>query len=458
VSARLTRRALLRGAGGAALALPLLESLGCSGPTRAPAAERRDALTFPRRIVFVYMPNGNLDVPATMSFGGTQLEALQPFAAKMVLIRGLDLLANDVGPGEPHQQGMAVLTGRQLNTGTQVGGDGSLAGWASGISLDQHLGNTIGGGTRFKALNLGVQSTQYGGTEVRTVLSYAGNDQPVANETSPWALYNRVFASLGADPLGLQRQLERRHAAMAFARDRFARVLPRLSRADQLKLEQHLDAVRDVETRLDVPGASIGGSCARPTLPSPVPLTDPESYPALSRLMIDQTAMALACDLTRVVTLQFSASTNNRPYPWLSYDAGSGPQPITDDEHLLGHQPDTDTVAWGKIDVIRRWYMGELAYLLGKLDAVPEGAGTLLDNTVVVWLSEIARGNSHSHKNVPFMLAGSCGGAIATNRVLEVAGETPHNNLLVSLMNAMGVAGSTFGDPAFCTGPLTGLL
>ncbi|MBL8923799.1 MAG: DUF1552 domain-containing protein [Myxococcaceae bacterium] len=458
---KLSRRVLLKGAGGAALSLPLLESLGCA-PATEPAeqlakAESRQALTFPKRVIFFYTPNGNLFLPPTMDFTGSHLAPLAPYASKLVVLKGLDLLANDVGPGEPHQQGMALLTGRRLNSGNQVGGDGSLAGWAQSASLDQVLGNAIGASTRFKTLNLGVQSTQYGGTEVRTVLSYLGNDQPVANETSPWSLYNRVFSQLGADPFGVARLRQRRHSAIDFVKDRFTRLSPKLSRLDRQKLDQHLASVRDLESRLDNPAGAIGGSCAKPTLPAQFNLNDPANFGTIGRLQMDLTAMALACDLTRVVTLQWSASTNNRPYPFLQYDDGSGPKPILGDEHVLGHQPDTDVHAWGKLAVIRRWYMEQLAYLLGKLAAVPEGNGSLLDNTVVVWCSEIARGNTHSHRDAPFLLCGSAGGSWQTNRYLSYPGDVPHNNLWVSLLNAFGVAGTTFGDPMYCTGPLAGL-
>src|SRR5689334_15568781 len=99
--------------------------------------------------------------------------------------------------------------------------------------------------------------------------------------------------------------------------------------------------------------------------------------------------MALACGLTMVATLQGSASTNNKPYPFLMYDEGAGPQPIVGDEHVMGHQPDTDLVSWGKLGVIRRWYVDQFAYLLGQLDGIQEGAGTMLDNTVIVLGSEI---------------------------------------------------------------------
>jgi hypothetical protein len=460
MSVKLTRRLMLRAAGGSALALPLFESLGCiDSPLRPEQVAKKDAaLAFPKRIIFFYTPNGNLVLPNAMDFAGSVLEPLTPYKQKMVLLDGLDLLANNIGPGEPHQQGMAMLTGRKLNTGTQVGGDGSLSGYAASISVDNAIGNAIGGGTRFKALNVGVQSTQYGGTEVRTVLSYLGDNQPVANETSPYSLYNRVFSQLGVDLAALTRDRRRRHAAIDLVKDRFTRLQPKLSTADRQKLENHLTAVRDVELRLDNPAGTLGSACSQPVLGAQLNLTDPANYEAIGKLQMDLVSMALSCDLTRVVTLQWSASTNNRPYPFLKYDDGTGLKPIVDDEHILGHQPDTDVHAWGKLAVIRRWYMEQLAYLLAKLDSVPEGSGTVLDNTVVVWCSEITRGNTHSHMDAPFLLAGSAGGAWQTNRHLKFTGDVPHNNLWVSLMNAMGVPATTFGDPAHCTGPLSGLL
>ncbi len=444
---KLTRRALLRGAGGAALALPLLSSLDARAQTAA----------FPKRILFVYTPNGNVFLPQSMNFQGSILEPLQPWASKLVVINGLDLSAHESGPGEPHQRGMAMLTGRRLNSGTMVGGDGSTAGWGSGISIDQHIANTLGVGTRFKTLNVGVQSTRYVGTDVRTVLSYTGSNQPVANETSPYNLYTRVFSQLGADPFGLDRQRQRRHATLDYVKDRFAAVNGKLSGEDRVKLERHLDGVRDIESRLDAPMAAVGAACSRPATGNPVNVDEPASFPQLGRLFMDQLVMAFACDLTRVATLQWSAATNNRPYPWLQYDDGTGLKAIADDEHILGHNPDSNVHAWGKLRVIRRWYMEQLAYLLGKLAAVPEGGGTLLDNTVVVMTSELSKGSTHSLRDVPFILAGGAGGRLAGNRYLTY-GNTPHNNLWVSLMNAMGVPGTTFGDPAFCTGPLPGLV
>jgi len=458
----LLRRNFLRNVGGGGLALPILSSLGCSEQSTREAENLGKASLaengFPKRLVVVYTPNGNFQFPASLDLAGTQHAAMTPFKNKLIFMKGLDMAVCANPPGEPHQTGMAFLTGRRLNPGGQVGGDGSLAGWGSGISLDQEIAEVIGGSTPRKSLHLGVQSTNYGGTEVRTVMSYKGSDQPNANETSPWTLYDEVFASLGSDPLGVAKLKGRRKSVLALAGKQYETLAPKLGADDKKKLEQHLDAVREVEKRLDNPSAVLGGSCQLPVLGGgPVDLGDPNNFPLIGTLHMDMLAMALACDITRVVTLQWSASTNNRPYPWLMYDDGTGAKPITDDEHILGHQPDTDTHAWGKLNVIRHWYGEQFAYLLNKLDSVPEGEGTMLDNTVVLFTSEISRGNTHSHYDMPVILAGSGGGYFKTGQYLNFDGDRPHNDLLIALANAMGHGITTFGEPEYVKGALPGL-
>lgn len=461
----LTRRVFLRGVGGVSIALPLLSSLGCQKSDPTPRGLERlgttaDKAIFPKRLVVVYIPNGNFghEMPTSMSFEGTILEPLTPFVSKLNILSGLDLSVHNLPPGEPHQQGMALLTGRPLNPGNQVGGDGSLAGWASGISVDQEIANVTTGMTAHKSLHFGVQSTAYGGTEVRTVLSYAGSDQPIANETSPFTMFDLVFSELGADPLGLAKQKARRKSILDAVGKQYESLTPKLSKDDRLKLEQHLASIRTVELGLDNPGGTIGGACQIPVVGESFNLDDPAAFPAIGKLHMDLAAMALACDLTRVITLQWSASTNNRPYPWLQYDDGTGLGPIVGDEHVMGHQPDSDVHSWNKLRIIRRWYMEQFAYLLGKLDEVAEGEGTMLDNTVVMLCSEITKGNSHSHMDAPFILAGSAGGALQTGQYRSYPGDVPHNNLLVTLLNAMDVPATTFGHPDYCTGPLEDLL
>lgn len=459
----LNRRNFLKGMGGVSLALPMFSSLGCES-RKSQAMEKlgRAALAetgFPKRFVVIYTPNGNIarELPPAMDFTGTIFEPLTPFKDKLMLLRGLDLSVHNIPPGEPHQQGMAFLTGRPLNQGNMVGGDGTLAGWASGISMDQHIAAAIGQDTKHKSLHFGVQSTAYGGTEVRTVLSYAGADQPIANETSPYSMFNLVFSGLGQDPVGVEKLRGRRKSVLDAVGKRYESLNPKLSAEDRLKMEQHLASIREVEKRLDSPAGTVGGYCQVPSTGSPIDLNDPNNYPIIGKLQMDLAAMALACDLTRVITFQWSASTNNKPYPFLSYDDGTGLKPILDDEHVMGHQPDTDVHSWNKLRIIRRWYMEQFAYLLGKLNEVQEGTGTMLDNTVVLLASEIAQGNTHSHMDMPFFVAGSGGGYFKTGQDISFNGEVPHNNLLVSIANAMGLPDTTFGLEGYCTGPLAEL-
>lgn len=460
----MSRRNFLRGVGGVSLALPLFSSLGCrSSSSRAVEKLGTAALAstgFPKRFIVIYTPNGNYDreLPKSMDFTGTVFEPLTPYKNKMLILTGLDLAAQSEPPGEPHQQGMAFLTGRKLNPGNMVGGDGSLAGWGSGISLDQEIAGAVGQDTKHKSLHFGVQSTAYGGTEVRTVISYAGSDQPIANETNPYSMFDLVFSELGKDPAGVEALRARRKSILDVVGKQYETLAPKLSSEDKQKLEQHLLAVRDVEKRLDNPNGTVGENCQLPILGAPVDLDDPINFPIIGKLHMDLLVMALACDLTRVATLQWSAAVNTKPYPFLTYDGGSGPKPILDAEHVLSHMPDSDVHAWGKMRVIRRWYLEQLAYLLGKLDSIQEGEGTMLDNTVVLLGSEITRGNTHSNIDSPFIMAGSGGGYFKTGRYLSFDGTVPHNNLLVSIMNAMGLPGETFGNPAYCTGPLVELI
>lgn len=454
----LPRRTFLKGVGGASLALPLMSSLGCTPDEqrrieKVSSAQQR-AGEFPKRFIFVYTANGNF-IPPDENFSG-YWSVLEPMREKLTVIKGLDLLAQEKPPGEPHQQGMAMLTGWGLNPGTFIGGDGQAAGWAKGISVDQEMAKYVGTTSKRATLNLGVQSTRDKGTEVRTILSYLGSDQPVPNETNPWEVFNSLFSDLGSDPVGAEKLKARRASVLDLVHKKYAELGPKLGSADRQKMQQHLDAVREVESRLDNPGGVIGGMCQMPGVPMEpgdlaVYLNDPNNFKDIGKLHMDLLVMAFACDLTRVGTLQWGAATNNRPSPWLLYKG----QPIVDDEHSLGHQPDSNVDAWGKLAVVRQWNLEQFAYLIEKLDSIEEGGGTMLDNTAVVMSSEITRGNNHTHFDQHFVIAGGCGGYLKPGQFIELEGDRPHNDLLVTLLNAMGIESTGFGDPEFNTGPIS---
>jgi hypothetical protein len=129
---------------------------------------------------------------------------------------------------------------------------------------------------------------------------------------------------------------------------------------------------------------------------------------------------------------------------------------VTRGHHDLSHDGDGTTDTVEQITRINVWLTEQFNYLLEAMKRVPEGNGTMLDNTLVLWVNELSRGNAHSHPNMPYLLAGGAGGALRTGRFLKYD-KASHNNLLVSCMNMMGVPATTFGNPSFCTGPLANL-
>ncbi|MEP6872678.1 MAG: DUF1552 domain-containing protein, partial [Anaerolineaceae bacterium] len=222
----------------------------------------------------------------------------------------------------------------------------------------------------------------------------------------------------------------------------------RLSPEDKIRLDHHLTAVQEAEKQLLASGAELGGNCQLPSAPT----VDPYAlgaFPAVGKIQMDLLHMALACDLTRVASLQWARAGNPIVHSWAD-------PAIKEGHHSLSHQPMADTTSIGKLVAINQWFAKQLAYLCGKLVATPEGDGNMLDNTVIVWGNEISVGQTHSRQRIPFVLAGKCGGYFPGGRFLAFQG-APHNQLLVSLCNAMDVPATTFGNPAYEAGELPGL-
>lgn len=439
------RRAFLRGAAGAAIALPFLEAMDREDDARAD--------TFPKRFLVFFTGLGHPKpfwVPGgtetDMQFGPI-LQPLEPYKSDLLVLEGIDMESAYHGPGDPHQQGIGhALTGTELQSGTlfqYMCGSGQTVGWGGGVSLDQYLAQQGGAQTKLPSLELGIQVQD---ADIGARLSYAGPGMPVPPQDDPGAVWDQVFADLGGDPVGLKKQNAKRHHVLDRTMEDYKRLAPLVSTADRMKIEQHLASISDIAKRLDAPGA-LGGACQKPDRPNGGDVYQNDAYPALSRMQIDLLVMAMACDLTRVGSLLYASVHNGKTFTWLGQSQS---------HHQLSHAGDSDMGAQQQLVQIGAWHAGELAYLIGKLKAIPEGSGTMLDNTVILWCTDIAQGNTHGRRDMPYVLAGSCQKQLKTGRHLKYQGAY-HNDLLVTLANVMGQPITTFGNPAYCKGPLAGL-
>jgi len=430
---KLSRRALLRSSTGLVVGLPFFESL----QARAQSAP-------PKRFVAIYSPNGvypqswyptqNPDGSLTL---GSAHAVLEPHKSKLLYLSGLDLQCAVTGPGEQHQRGLGgLLSGRTILSGTFVGNDGTTAGWGAGITVDQELINVIGAGSRAASLQLGVHCAE---RDVSGCLSYAGPAMPLLPENDPQNVYTALFSNTGsADALAALR--ERRKSVLDTVLSELGFVEKRLAASERSRLDAHLTMIRDVETRLDMVTAL---NCDVPAQP---PALDPLAVPSMEQigpLQLDLLALALSCDLTRIATICFSDAKDHIPMPFIN---------VSGDVHNLSHLSD-DTSERAQLGTRDAWVASQLAHLMSRLDALADSSGTVLDHTQIFWGTEVAKGNLHTHEDMPFLLAGG-GGGFTTGRA-KAFSSVSHNNLLLTFLQALGGSSYTsFGDAAFCTGAL----
>jgi len=439
----LSRRHFLRAAGGAAVALPLLSSL------RAGAA----ASTAPKRLLLMYTPNGVIsdawwpkNVTSETVFDLNTIHApLAPFRDRLTFLGGVDLTVTNSGPGGLHQRGIGGLfTGQQLQSGDLfVDGCGQLAGWADGISVDQRAAQTLAIGTPITSLELGVRATE---NDVQGRIAYAGPGAPLPPMNDPADVFQRLFGGFSQNTDQLAELRARRRSVLDTVQSQFKELSTRVSAEDRVKLDAHLSLVRDLEIRL---AATSNGSssCQSPSVPPALDPTSEDDMPTIAGLHLDMLATAFACDLTRVASFQISTSLNHIRYPWLN-SLGEG--------HALSHEGPSDMDAHDQLVLRQTWHSQMLANFLDRLSKIPEGSGSVLDNTLVLWGNEVSEGNTHSHQNMPFLMVGG-GWYFRTGRYVQYQSAS-HNNLLVSVLNALGDDAVTFGKADVCTGALPNLV
>ncbi len=430
------RRGLLKGLAGAGILGPFVPLLH---------SEAKDG-EFPCRLILLFSPNGTLHENWNPTGSGSDftlgsiLEPLEPFRDSLNILDGVQMIRQ--GPGGAHRRGIGHLwTGSPLLAGDDFPSNNGNTGWGSGTSVDQFLVQRLKPDTLYPSLELGVQTAQH---NVNSRMIYAGSAQPVAPEDSPQALYERLFADIGVDAGTLDRIRAERHSVIDSVKSDLDHIRALAGREDRDRMDLHLQGIREIEERID---AEIP-ACVPPEGTHEGDHQANAAFPAVSRAMIDQLVAALACDLTRYASLQWSRSVSNTRFEWLDINEG---------HHTISHYGNSDPAMVNDITAINRWYAGEVAYLLERLAAVPEGDGTMLDNTLVVWGNELSRGNSHGNNPMPFVLAGGAGGQIETGRVLRFD-DVPHNRLLVSLCRLMGADDvQTYGDTDNGSGGLDGL-
>ncbi len=440
--APLSRRTVLRGSGSVAVALPFLEAMLPRMATAAPA---------PKRFVYFFFPNGvnpSSWFPAGASSGlGTLPETLSPLAplqSKLVVLAGVNMQSARENPGNAHGVGMTnLLTGRKFifEENTRFGAEG----WGAGITIDQEIASRIGVGSRYASLQFGVQTLRvYGGAPVYAYTSYSGPSKPMPCEDNPQRMFTKLFTTIDSGSGDAQARLDRRKSVLDFIGEDFRQVNTRVGAGDRSKLDAHLTALRDIESRLSFVGKA-GPACTKPIQTYPRDHNTNSAFPAVGKLQMDMLAMAFACELTQVATLQWSSGASGTTHTW----AGAN-----EPHHSLSHKTDAASVA--QLQRIQQWYMTQLAYL-GQALAIKDSNGvSVLDNSVVLAGSEVGVGPTHTYLNMPYVLLGGAGGAIKTNRFIKYSNAT-HNDLFVSIMNATGIPATSFGDPKYSMGPLPGL-
>jgi hypothetical protein len=488
---RISRRHLLQGLAGTVGAVGLLPLLDVE-------QANADIPTFPKRLIIVgthqgtiygnwlprdatgttvgsetdfHFPDTFIDTDPSPSLAGTTtrhiLSPLTPFKKDLLVLGGINDASMMIDKYKEHYKAMChLLTSTAMGPGLGFDQNGiPIAGWAGGMSVDQLIASRIGQGNPFLSLEMGVRTSTGSPTpyESDQVLSYAGVNQPLPNQSDPVKNYAKIFGNFQLSPSELSILRERRRSVVDSVQKNFVSLRPRLGSDDRTRLDHHWDRVRELERQLDIV-TDPSQNCVVPTLNLPPNYHYFKQAPLTASTNIDLLVMALACDLTRVATFQLNIDT----WEFLNIDSSIS---LHDRTHIgWASKGNKDWLLETHI-----WHSQVFASLLEKLAAIPEGNGTLLDNCAVVWINELGDASVHKGENIPVVIAGGCGGYFKTGRFINYTtphtisgpaswpvnpisyvGET-HSNLLLSLLHAFDQPDASFGDPAFCSGGLSGL-
>jgi hypothetical protein len=427
----LSRRAILRGIG-AAISLPLLDAM-------VPAFASPSTADAPLRLAFIYVPNGILMDQWTPLAEGPDFE-----------------LSRILTPLAPHRENVLVLSGLAQNNGRALGdadGDHARAsatyltgvhpkktdgaGIHAGISVDQVAASHVGAATRFPSIELACEDGRLVGAcdsgyscAYNNTLSWRTPSMPLPPEVNPRAVFERLFGAIDENPADRLNRLSDETSILDYVLDDTRRLNAQLGASDRGKIDEYLTSVREIELRIQL--AERDGA-ATPDAPPSIhkPSGVPADFAAYARLMFDLMAAAFQTRATRVSTFMLGREGSTRAYREIG---------ISDAHHPITHHRGNPELI-EKVARINVYHVQQLAYFLENLKSMPDGDGTLLDHSLIVYGSGMSDGNRHDHGNLPVLVAGKSGGEHVT-----YPGETPMNNLHLSLLDRMGVHIDSLGD------------
>ncbi len=427
------RRMMLRGIG-ASLALPLLD-----GMVPAAVPLRKTAAKPVRRLGVVYVPNGMMMDHWTPAAEGTDfdfpmiLEPLEPFRNSVQMLSGM----RGMDAEGPHARASTrFLTGvaSQRDDGSSI---------SAGISMDQIAGRVLGRQTQLATLELGLDGRDFAGScdegfscTYTNTISWANETTPLPMEINPRVVFERLFGDSGSTDPGVRKARLAKDASLLDSVTERATDLSReLGASDRVKLGQYLEAVRDIERRIQMAEKQSDRELPVVDQPAGIPTTFGEHV----KLMFDLLALAYETDLTRVATFMMGREITGRTYPEIG---------VRDAHHPISHHQ-KDPIKLEKLRKINRFHVELFSDFIERLASTPDGDGTILDHAMIVYGAGMSDSNTHGSYDLPILLAG--GGAGGGGRHIRYPEDTPLANLHLRLLDKMGIPIEALGD---ATGPL----
>ena len=430
----LPRRSFLKGMG-AVIALPMLDAM-----TPAFAAPRFQAR--PVRLGFTYVPNGITMVDWTPKGTGAGFEfsrvmkPLEPFRQDMLVMSGLAQRNGQAlgdGPGDHARAAASYLTG--VHPRKTAGAD-----IQNGISVDQVAAQQIGSATRFASLELGCDDSRTIGNcdsgyscAYTNSLAWRGPATPMPPETNPRLVFERLFGDIDTSlsPEVRARRLMYRRSILDLVNERTTKLASTLGPTDRRKLDEYLTSIREIEQRIEKAEKDMTG--LTPTIDKPTGV--PVLYADYVNLMFDLQLIAFQADQTRIVTMMMGREGSMRTYPELG---------VPDPHHPLTHH--RGNPEWiERVTKINTLHMELFAGFIKKMKETPDGEGSLLDHTIIVYGSGLSDGNRHTHEDLPIAVIGHGGGFRMGSHIVYPKG-TPLTNLFLTVLDRVGVQQETIGD------------